>query len=61
MSIAAVNVIHYNTDFCIISNNIEVYEEPMPRTKKIPHCVVKFEAGEANRIVQENVYCLYTF
>ena len=34
-----------------ISNNIEVYEESVPRTKKIPHCAVKFEAGEENRIV----------
>ena len=44
-----------------ISNNIEIYEEPIPSTKKIPPCVVKFEIGEENRIVQENVYCLYTF
>ena len=31
-----------NTNFCIISNNIEVYEEPVPLTKKIPHCAVEF-------------------
>ena len=30
---------------CTISNNIQVYENPVPRTKKIPHCVVKLEAG----------------
>ena len=24
-------------------NNIKVYEEPVPRTKKIPHCTVKIE------------------
>ena len=34
----------------IISNNIEVYEEPGPRTNKISHREVKFEAGEENRI-----------
>ena len=39
-----------------ISNKIEVYEEPVPRTKKISHCAVKVEAGEENRILNE---CLY--
>ena len=34
-----------------ILNNIEVYEEPVPRTKKIPYYVVEFKAGEENRIV----------
>ena len=34
-----------------ISNNIEVYEESVPRTKKGSHCVVIFEAGEQNRIL----------
>ena len=34
----------------IISNNIEVYEEPVPQTKKIPNPAVEFEAGEENRI-----------
>ena len=34
-----------------ISNSIEVYQEPKPQTKKIPHCAVKFRAGEKNRIV----------
>ena len=29
----------------------EVHEEPMPRTKKILHHAVKFQAGEENRIV----------
>ena len=36
-----------------ISNNIEVYQEPMPQTEKIPHCPVKFRAGEKNKIVQK--------
>ena len=31
---------------CTISYNIEVYEEPVLRTKKIPHSAAKFEAGE---------------
>ena len=34
-----------------ISNNIEVCEESVPRTKKITHYIVKFEADEENRIV----------
>ena len=33
-----------------ISNNIEVYEDQVWRTKKIPHCAVKFESGKENRI-----------
>ena len=33
-----------------ISNNIEVYGDQVWRTKKIPHCAVKFEAGKENRI-----------
>ena len=33
-----------------ILNNIDVYEEQVGRTKKIPHCAVKFEAGKENRI-----------
>ena len=49
----------YKTNFlCTISNNIEVYEDPVPRTKKIHDCAVKFEAGEEKRIVQEILYCL---
>ena len=37
----------YNTNFCFtISNTIEAYEESVPRTKKIPHLAVKFEAIE---------------
>ena len=36
---------------CTISNNIEVYDDPVPRTKEITHHAVKFEAGEENRIV----------
>ena len=34
-------------------HNIEIYEEPMPRTKKIPHRSLEFEAGK-NGIVHEN-------
>ena len=29
-----------------ISNNSEVYVEPVPRAKKIPHRALKFEAGD---------------
>ena len=36
-----------------ISNNIEAYEGPVSRTKKIPHCAVKFETGKENRIDTE--------
>ena len=35
--------------------NIEVYDGSVPRKKKIHQFVVKFEAGEENRIVR-NVY-----
>ena len=38
------------------SNGIQVYEEPVPWTKKIPHRAVKFEAGEENRVVYESLY-----
>ena len=38
------------------SNNIEVDEEPVSQLKKIPHCAVKYEAGEENRIVYESLY-----
>ena len=41
---------------CTISNNTEVYEEPVPRAKKMPHCAVNFEAGEENRIVYKSLY-----
>ena len=27
------------------------------RPVKIPHCALKFEAGEENRIIYENLYC----
>ena len=37
-----------------ISSNTEVYEEPEPRTKKIPHHSVNFEAGKHNTIVYES-------
>ena len=39
-----------------ISNNVKVYEESVPRTMKISHCAVKFEAGEENRIIYESLY-----
>ena len=42
----------------IISNNIEVYEEPGPQTKKINYREVKFEAHEENRICYESLYWL---
>ena len=35
----------------IISNCIEVPEEPVPLEKKISHCAVKFGAGEENRMI----------
>ena len=38
-----------------ISNNIEVYGESVPRTKKLPHCAVKFKVGEENRIENESL------
>ena len=38
-----------------ISNNIEVYEAPVPLTKKLSHCAVKFKAGEENRILHESL------
>ena len=37
-----------------ISSNTTVYEEPEPRTKKIPHHSVNFEAGKHNTIVYES-------
>ena len=49
---------HYQYNFLYtISNNIELYEEPVPRTKKIPHRAFTFEASEENRIVYESLYC----
>ena len=36
--------------------NIRNYDEPLPRTKKILHRAVKFEAGEENRIIFESLY-----
>ena len=43
-----------------ISNNIEVYELPVKRTKKNPQHAIKFEADEENKIVYEILYC-YTY
>ena len=31
----------------IIDSNIKVSEKPVPKTKKISHCAVKFEVGES--------------
>ena len=39
-----------------MSKNIEVYEEPVPATKKISHRTDKLKAGEENRIVFESLY-----
>ena len=50
------NLVQYKLLYTIL-NNIEVYEEPVPRTKKIPHCAVRFEAGEENSIIHECLYC----
>ena len=41
-----------------ISNNIEVYEEQVLRTKKIPRYAVKFESGKENRIDAKFLYCV---
>ena len=49
-------IVHYKLLYTI-SNNIEVYEEPVPRTKNIPHRAVKFKASEDNRIAYESLYC----
>ena len=38
-----------------ISNNIEVYEGPVPRTMKFPHHAAKFETGGENRIEYESL------
>ena len=48
------NTVQYKLLYTI-SNNLVDYEEPVPRTKKIPHCVVEFEASEENRIVHESL------
>ena len=40
----------------LISNDTEVFEKPIPRTKDPSHCAVTFEASE-NRIVHESSYC----
>ena len=42
---------------CTISNTIEICQESVPRTKKIPHCVVKIEVGE-EKILYGCFYCL---
>ena len=45
----------------IILNNIEIYEEPVLRTNKIPYCGVEFETGEENRIVHESLEWLFNW
>ena len=41
-----------------ISNNVEIYEEPVPRrTKKFHHCAITFGAGEENTIGEESLFC----
>ena len=48
--------------FCVFATiqtfayNIEIYEKPVPLTKKIPHRAVKLEVGEENRIMYESLY-----
>ena len=44
-------------NFVAAGNNTEVYEEPVPRTKEISHCAVKFEADQGNRIVYDSLNC----
>ena len=38
----------------VLFGHIEIYEEPVPRRKKIPHCAVELETGEENTIVNES-------
>ena len=45
-----------STNFCIQFQILnEVYVEPVPQTKKIPHCEDEFEAGEKNKIMYESL------
>ena len=44
--------------FIIISNYIEVHEEPVPRTKRFLHCVVKFEGWWRRIELHTKVYIL---
>ena len=53
-------IYHYKVLYTI-SNNFGVYEEPVPRAKKIPHIAVKFEASEENRIISESLYRYFWF
>ena len=43
------------------SNNIEVYEKSVPRTKKILNHAVRFEAGEEDRIAYRTVSLRFNF
>ena len=36
-------------------------EEPVPRTRKIFHRTVKFDAAEEDKIVHESLYWIYQF
>ena len=45
----------------IISNNLEVDEGPVLRTKKIPNCTTKFEAAEENKTVYERMSLIQIF
>ena len=40
-------------------NDIEVYEESVPRTKKISHYAVNFKTGEEDRIVHGSSYWVF--
>ena len=41
----------------IISNNIDAYDEPVPRTKKIHHHAVKSRSVRITELYTKNVYC----
>ena len=47
-------VLQYKLSYTIWKD-IEVYDEPVPWTKKITHYIVKFEADEEYRIVCESL------
>ena len=49
---------HINSaKFCLpFPKNSDVYWESVPPKKKIPHCAIKFGAGEENGIIYESLY-----
>ena len=56
----SINTGNHNTNFGIqFRINIEVYEESVPQTKKIPHRAVEFQAGEENRILKDSLNSKY--